>query len=72
MKYLILLVVSCLLSANSFALDRIAEPKSGVTEVCVGGYVYVVFSGFNNGGIVQKFVADRLASWPLKPVKCKR
>ena len=71
MKYLILLVMACLLSTNSFALDRIKEPKMGVTEVCVGGYVYVVFSGYNvGGGIVQKFVAGGLPKWPLQPVEC--
>ena len=71
MKYLILLVMSCLLSANSFALDHISEPRIGVTEVCVGGYVYVVYSGFSKGGIVQKFVPGSRYDETLKPVECK-
>jgi hypothetical protein len=71
MKYLILLVMACLLSANSLALDKHHRPGRTITEVCVGGYVYVVYSGPHKGGIVQKFVPGKYPEYPLKPVKCK-
>ena len=70
-----LIVILMVLSFNVFAerIDVGLPAIDDVRTVCIKGYLFVIYKGYNKGGIVQiyKQVEGSYGIRPPQPMKCE-
>jgi hypothetical protein len=76
---LLILPLTALLSAADVELNppppsKYTSTRDSVVPICKAGYLYYVFNGYRQGGIIQAFKRGKAkydGNYPPQPITCK-